>query len=215
MTPVALLDLRAVYQNGQVKITWNFPPDAPETVHIYAVKSRNEQIELDLRSHIARDLCECNSGYSFKYGYGNGVKKVEFCVYLSDHGETEPDMRYLSGMKECFTGVIVGKAKVTYEIKNKPCGAGLIESRIILQSTADIDPGILGYSYNFNGKEIAVEFPGKIHRGITRYPPIILIDGADPFIKVVAGLNPDISVVQQKISGWRSFMVNLLKKGRY
>ena len=217
MTPIALLNLRAVYQNEQVKMTWKFPSNAPETVHIYAVKSRKEQIELDLRSHIVKDLRECNSGHSFKYNNisGNDVKKVEFCVYLSDHNETSPDIRILSGMSDCFTSVIAGEADVIYQIKNKPCGAGLIGTQIILQSSAEIDPGILGYSYNFNGKEIAVEFPGKIHNGITEYPPIVLIDTADPLVKVVAGMNSDVSVVQEKISCWRSFLARLLKKGRY
>lgn len=217
MTPVALLDLRAVYQNGQVKMTWKFPPDAPETVHIYAVKSRKEQIELDLRSHIAKDLRECNGGHSFKYSNisGNDVKKVEFCVYLSSHNDTSPDIRLLSGMSDCFVRVIAGEADVVYQIKNKPCGGGLVGTKIILQSSADIDPGILGYSYNFNGKEIVVEFPGKIHNGITEFPPIALIDIADPLVKVVAGMNSDVSVVQEKISFWRSFLARLLKKSRY
>lgn len=217
MTPVALLDLRAVYQNGQVKMTWKFPSDAPETVHIYAVKSRKEQIELDLRSHIAKDLRECNGGHSFKYNNlaGNDVKKVEFCVYLSSHDDASPDIRMLSGMSDCFASVIAGEADVIYQIKRKPCDDGLIGTQIVLQSSAEIDPGILGYSYNFNGKEIAVEFPGKIYNGITEYPPIALIDTADMLVKVVAGMNSDVSVMQQRISFWRSFLARLLKKSRY
>lgn len=216
MIPVALLDLRAVYQNGQVKMTWKFPPDAPETVHIYAVKSRTEQIELDLRSHIAKDLRDCNSGHSFKYSHiaGNDVKKVEFCVYLSSRNDMPPDIRLLSGMSDFFVSVLAGEADVIYQIKNIPFGGGLVVTKIILQSSADIDPGILGYSYNFNGKEIAVEFPEKINRGITEFPPIVLIDSADPLVKVVAGMNSDVSVEQGKISFWRSFLASLLKKSR-
>lgn len=217
MAPVALLDLKSVYQNGQVKMTWKFPPNAPETVHIYAVKSRNEQIELDPRFHIAKDLRECNGGHSFKYSdiSGNDVKKVEFCVFLSSHNDMSPDIRQLSAMSECFSSVITGEADVKYHIRNKTCGAGLVRTQIVLQSSAEIDPGILGYSYNFNGREIAVGFPGRIHSGITEYPPIVLLETADPIVKVVAGMNSDISVIQEKISFWRSLLARLLKKSRY
>lgn len=217
MTPVALLGLRAVYQSGQVKMTWKFPSDSPETVHIYAVKSHKDQLELDLRSHIAKDLRECNGGYSFKYNNlsGNDVKKVEFCAYLSSHNETSPDISKLSGMSDCFASVIAGEADVVFQIKRKPCGCGLVGTKIILQLSADVDPGILGYSYNFYGKEIAVEFPGKIHNGITEFMPIALIENADPVVKVVAGMNSDVSVEQKRISFWRSFLARLLKKSRY
>ena len=214
MKPVALLNLRAVYQNGQVKMTWDFPPKAPETVHIYAVKQRNEQLELDIFSHIAKNLSECNGAYSFKYNNisGNDVKKVEFCVYLSDHNETSPDTRTLNGMSDCFISVITGEAVVIYQIKNKPCGAGLMGTQIVLQSSADIEPGILGNSYKFDEKEITVEFPGKIHNGITKYPPIVLVNTVDLLVKVVAGMNFDVSVKEQKISCWRGFPARLLKK---
>lgn len=217
MTPVALIDLRAIFQNGQVKMTWKFPSDAPETVHIYAVKSHKELLELDLRSHIAKDLRECNGGFSFRYNnlMGNDVKKVEFCVYLSSHNDSSPDIRILSEIGDYFTSVIAGGANVIYQFKSKPCGSGLTGTKIILQSSADIDPGILGYSYNFYGKEIALEFPGKIHKGITEYVPVALIDSADPLVKVVAGMNSDITVEQERISFWRSFLARILKKSRY
>lgn len=217
MPPIALVGLRAVYQNGQVRMMWDFPPNAPETVHIYAVKSRKEQLELDLRFHKTKDLRECSSGFSFQYSNisGNDVKTVEFCVYLSDHNEAAPDVRALNGMSECFIRVITGQADVIYQIRNKPLGSGLVYTQFVLKSTAEIDPGILGYSYHFNEKEIAVEFPGKIRSGITEYPPVVLTDHADPLVKVVAGLNSDIYVAQQKISGWRSFLARLLKKSRY
>lgn len=213
MPPVAFEELRAVYQNGQVRMMWDFPANAPETVHIYAVKSRKDQLELDLHSHIAKDLRECSSGYSFKYNSksGNDVKTVEFCVYLSDHNETTPDVRALGRMNECFTSVITGQAEVIYQIKSKPLDFGLVRTSFVLHSTADIDPGILGYSYSFNEKEIYVEFPGKIRVGITEYPPVVLTDRADPYVKVVTGLNSDIYVEQKKISGWKSFLARLLK----
>lgn len=217
MKPVALHDLKAVCQNGHVQMTWKYPAEAPDTVHIYAVKSHTKPMELDLNRHIAKYLRECSYGYSFKYGdiSGNDVKKVEFCVYLAGHNESLPDIHLLSEVSECFVNVIVGTASVVYRLKNKPCGGGLMMTSIILQSSADIDPGILGYSYNFNGSEITVEFPGKINCGITRYPPIVLIDTADPLVKVVAGTTSDVSIRQGKISFWRSILVRLFNKGRY
>ena len=205
MTVIPLLDLRANYQSGQVRMTWKFPQNAPETVYIYSARRSGENVEFDMRTHISKDLRDCAGGLSFEYsGFSDSdVKQVTFCVFLADRNYNTPNMRVIRSQKECFINVIIGEAYISYDVRSKPCGGGLSEHRIWVRSLCEIDEGILGYAYNFNGREITVELPGKVSGGITEYPRFYLTDTVPPVITVVGGRNSDIAVENKKISFFR------------
>lgn len=201
MAVTPLINLCASYQNGKVRMTWRFPPNAPETVYIYSVRMSGEQLELDMRTHISKDLRDCAGGLSFEYGgFSNSdVKQVIFCAFLAERNFNTPNIRSIQSQKECFVSVIIGEAYVTYDIRIKPCGDGISAHHIWVRSSSEIDAEILGYMYDFNGKNITVEFPGKISGGITEYPVIYLLETIQPVIQVVGGRNSDITVQAKKI----------------
>jgi hypothetical protein len=195
-------------------MNWSFPPVAPETVHIYTVKGGAESGELDLKTHIAKDLRDCGGGYAFDYKNtsGSDVREIVFCVYLSEHNDNSPDIRALRKLGGCFVRVVFGRANISYEIKTKACDGRLEAAFIRLQSSAEIAAGILGYSYDFFGKEISVAFPGKISAGISEYPMILLAENSKPIVKIVSGSNSDVSLVQRKIPFWQLFLSRIFKK---
>lgn len=198
-----LLDLRASYVNGQVRMTWKYPPNAPDTVYIYGVKQNGGELALDQRTLVTKSLRDCNTGLTFDYtgAAGADVKSVTYCVFLSGRNLSAPSMRSLQALGSCFVDVTVGQAEVQFDVKSKPCGGGFVGYRIITRSSSSFDPGILGYSYEFNRKEITVEFPGKVESGITEYPAIYLLENTPPpIVRLINRGNMDVSVERAKIS---------------
>jgi len=82
----ALIDPRANYLNGIVRLTWRFPVNAPESVHIFGIRHCGDEVFFDPRFHLTKDLRDCGSGISFDYSgvYDVDVKRVTFCVFLAD-----------------------------------------------------------------------------------------------------------------------------------
>ena len=203
---VGLLDLRASYFNGQVNMSWQFPRNAPEAVHIYGVKRVGNEAELDARDRITKDLRDCTNGLSFEYsGISNAdVRNVTFCVFLAARNLTSPNIRALQALGGCFVSVIIGRAYVQYDIICKFIGADLYSHQINLSSSSSFEPGILGYSYNFNGKPMVVELPGRVESGMRRYPPIYLSRYTEPpYVCLLDGANADVAIERRKISGYR------------
>jgi len=206
MAVTELIALRANYIGGQVRMTWRFPPSAPETVHIYGVKRAGEDISLDARFRISKDLRDCSGGLSFDYSGISSVdvKLVTFCVFLEDRNFNSPNMRALQSMKGCFTDVIIGRADVLYDVFSKPCAGELTSHRIVVKSSSTFDAGILGYSCDFYGKDIRLELPGSIGSGISQYPQIYLPrQSAPPVVCMWGGANADVMITRKKISVFR------------
>jgi len=91
-----------------------------------------------------------------------------------------------------------------FDVKSKPCGAELISHRLIIKSSSTFDTGVLGYMYYFNGREIAVEFPGKVDRGINIYPLIYLSKASlAPVVCLIGGTNGDVTIENGKIKHFR------------
>ena len=197
MPVAALQKLRANYSNGQINMNWQYPPNAPETVFIHGVIQSGNEMTLDPRVRISNDLCNCTNGFSFDYSSISSidVKKVMLCAYLSDRNSAVPGIRELQTLSECFVSVTIGRADVLFNVKSKPCGEGLTEHKISIDSSASFEAGILGYSYQFNGKSITIEFPGRIDRGATDYPAIYLMEDSNPpVVCIVDGMNTDITI---------------------
>lgn len=206
MAATGLIDVHADYFHGQVRMTWRFPLNAPETVHIYGVKQSGAELELDPRLRITKDLRECSSGISFDYNVVSNVdvRRVTFCVFLAERNYNSPNIRALQSIGGCFASVIIGHGNVFYDIKSKDCGGGFVSFQIIIKSTSTFDAGILGYTYNFNGKDITIELPGRIDNGTTSYPPIYLMrDSSPPSVCLTDGSNADVTIMQRKISTFR------------
>ena len=206
MAVTGLIDVHADYFHSQVRMTWRFPLNAPETVHIYSVKQSGAELEFDRRVRITKDLRECNSGISFEYNVVSNVdvKRVTFCVFLAERNFNSPNIRALQSMGGCFVSVIIGRGDVFYDIKSKDCGGGFVSHQIYIKGTSTFDAGILGYTYNFNGKDITIELPGKIDSGVKSYPPIYLMrDSGPPSVCLTDGSNADVTVMQRKISTFR------------
>jgi len=206
MQIAALTDLYAKYTNGQVRMSWGYPKGAPEAVHIYCIKYNGNEPQIDIRTHISNALNNCLEGMNFDYkGINNiDVRSVTYCVFLANRNYNNPNIRELQALGGCFVKVTIGRADVFYDVKSKPSGEGFISHRISISSSASFDAGILGYSYEFNGTDIAVEFPGGVIDGTTKYPAIYLPESSpSPVVCVVDGSNADISVSYKKISGFR------------
>jgi hypothetical protein len=214
MAAVALVNLKGRYVDGRVALSWGYPPGAPETVHIYPVKRRGAADELDMRRHISKDLRDCPTGITFEYDDASDgdVKKREFCVYLSEHGDMSPDAKTLFKSQDFRVTVSIGEADVHYDIRTKKVDNGLKSCVIRLQSSAEIDPEILGYSFDFNGQEIMVSFPERIYPKKTEYPPIYLPEHSHPEIRVVSGENADVSVTPKKISMRLTALLRIFKR---
>ena len=203
---VELLDLRANYLGGQVRMTWGFPKDSPISVHIFAVRQSGAEMTFDPRFRITKDLRDCNDGITFDYSGVSDVdiKKITFCAFLADRNLNMPNVRALQSMPGCFVSVTIGQADVFFDVKSKPASGELISHQIVIKSSSSFDQGILGYSYNFNGKEITVELPGRISSGQSVYPPIYLIaSSAHPYVCLVGGANSDVMISQRKIRVFR------------
>jgi len=203
MAVTELIDLRANYIGGQVRMTWRFPSHPPETVHIFGVRRAGEEISIDPRVRISKDLRDCSGGISFDYSGISSVdvKRVTFCVFLADRNFNSPNMRALQLMKGCFTDVIIGRADVLYDVTSKPGAGELTSHRIVVKSSSTFDAGILGYSCDFNGKDITLELPGGIGSGISQYPPIYLPrHSAPPVVCLARGANADVMIARKKIS---------------
>jgi len=187
-------------------MTWRFPPDAPETVHIYGVKQNGDSIAFDNSTPISKNLRDCNSGYSFDYSSISSfdVKRVIFCVFLADRNFNSPNMRVFQSMSRCFVSVIIGRANVQYDVRSKPCGSILSSHRILVRSSSTFDAGILGYSYDFKSKDITIELPGQIKNGLNEYPLIYLPrESMPPDVCLAGGSNSDIMVENKRISTFR------------
>jgi len=208
MAIIELQDLRASYFGGQVRMFWNFPKNAPETVHIYGLNRSGGEPEIDQRMRISKDLRDCSSGITFDYsGFSSvDVRRVTFCVFLASRNYPPPEMPMLKTKSGCFVDVVVGRAVVHYDIASKSCGGELVSHRIAVRSSSTFDPGLLGYYYNFYGKDIMIELPGHIASGIRAYPPIYLLrETAPPIVCMTGGDNADVAIERRKISGirWR------------
>ena len=213
MDPIAFHDLRASFRKGQIHMTWQCPPSAPDTIHIFPCSDPAADLKLETNGHIVKNLSDCVNGFSFegKRGLGSDVKKVSFCVYLAERNDNTPNERILQSSPNFFVSVITGGANIAYDMKKKAGGGGLSQYRIWVGSSAEIESGILGYSYYFYDREISVGFPGLIKAGITEYPPIYLINTAEPEIGIIGGSNADISVIRKKLSFWQ----RVLKSKKY
>ena len=201
-----LLELQAFYLNGMVRMTWRYPINAPGAVHIYCVRQSGDEIAFDNRFRITRDLRDCSNGISFEYsGISNvDVMKVTFCVFLADRNFNAPAIRSLLTMPRCFISVTIGRAHVLYDIKSKPCSADLMSHKAIIKSSSSFDAGILGYSYDFNGKNITVEFPGRVSSGINVYPPIYLPRSTrTPIVCLVGASNNEVILAYKRITTFR------------
>ena len=201
-----LIDLRANFLNGTVRMTWRFPSNAPEAVHIYGIRQSGNEISFDPRFHITRELRDCGSGIAFDYSGVSDVdvKRVTFCVFLAERNFNSPDLRIAQMIPGCFVSVITGRATVLFDVKSKPCGPDLANHRLVVKSSSTFDAGILGYMHYFNGKGIAAELPGRIDRGIRIYPPIYLQRAAQPpVICLIGGTNGDINIERGKIAALR------------
>ncbi|MDR1299755.1 MAG: hypothetical protein LBJ84_05835 [Oscillospiraceae bacterium] len=203
MAAVALIDLNGGFQDGKVRLNWRYPPSAPESVHIYPVRRRGGMAELVMGGHISRYLRDCPSGISFAYddaAGGGDVKKRDFCVYLSGHNDLSPDMEALMSNGEFIVTISIGQAGVVYDIRSKTVEDGLMCHSIRLQSSAVIDEGVLGYSFDFFGVEMTAPFPGRVPQGKIEYPPIYLPTQAGLSIVLASGRNADISVAPGSVS---------------
>jgi hypothetical protein len=171
-----------------------------------------------MRGHIEKKLKDCNDGVVFDLmgGVGSDVKKMDFCAFLANPGEDVPEARVLQSMPNSFASVVTGEARISYDfrkssVKKKTWDRILSQYRIWLQSSAEIEAGLLGYTYFFHGKAISFTFPGAVLRGIVEYPPIYLPLEATPMVELIHGGNTDVSVIRQNFS----IIIRWFKRKKY
>jgi hypothetical protein len=185
-----------------VRLSWRYPPNAPESVHIYPVRFRDGGAQLVTGGHITRYLRDCPDGCSFNYDDATGgadVMKRDFCVFLAGHNDLTPDAGALLSSPEYLVTVSIGRARIEYEIRSKSVEWGMRAHRVRLRSSAEIDAGILGYTFDFYGMEMTAPLPGHIHQGKTEYPPLYLPEGAHIALTLANGRNTDISVYPGRV----------------
>jgi len=204
---LALKNLKATYQTGRVKLSWQVPIGAPDTVHIFRVARQAEVLELDYNFHLDPLLRDVVNGCEFEcpQSITGGVSKMSFCVYLSEHTDVKPNLPLLQSSPDFFVSVTAGSARVSYYMPPKRINSQLVSYTLMLESDADIDVGVLGYCYFFNGMRIEVDFPGRINRGLTVYEPVFLPENSNPQIFLIDQNTINIFIQTKKFSRWRLF----------
>jgi hypothetical protein len=197
---VALLDLSGRYVNGEVSLSWKFPPYAPEAIYIYPIYGNGSERRVSVAGMSERLLRDAPAGVRFKHHVNSprDVTRCEFLVFLGQSGERPPELESLMDDPGYTVTVTVGSATVFYWIKSKSVENGFEKHIISLRSDYSLEQGILGYSFASVGRRFATVFPGPIDRGKHRYPPFFTYAGANVLVEVVRGANTDVQAIARK-----------------
>jgi hypothetical protein len=149
-----------------------------------------------------RLLRDVPSGTRFKHQVKSvhDVVRCEFLVFLGQSGEALPELDRLINTPEYIVTVIVGSAKVFYEIKAKRVENGFEKHIVTIQSAYSMEQGILGYTFLYAGQRFSTAFPGEIVRGKRKYPPFYTCPAANVLVEVVGGSNSEVSTETKKLS---------------
>ncbi|MDR3278565.1 MAG: hypothetical protein LBT12_07300 [Oscillospiraceae bacterium] len=214
MEMTALLDLMGRYADGKVTLKWRYPPGAPECVHIYPAQRAGDRFLIARDKHMRVDLKDAQTGWSFDYNVaGGGVKARLFCVYLAAKNEIPPDDQLLVSREADFVVTVsIGRAHILYSLSEKQLPDGLSAHFLRLQTSAEIEFGVLGYAWDFNGLRMAAPLPGSIHPGKHMYPAFYLPTGLYPAVELVGGANSDVTIAEGKVSFGLFSKIKLSKK---
>jgi hypothetical protein len=113
---------------------------------------------------------------------------------------------------EFMVTISIGQAAVEYDIRQREAGDGLVGHTIRLCSSAVIDEGVLGYSFNFYGVDMIAPLPGRVPQGKVEYPPVYLPPSSRIDIVLAGGRNADISLVPGTVSMGMSGMFKSSKR---
>ncbi|MCL2577105.1 MAG: hypothetical protein FWE27_03535 [Defluviitaleaceae bacterium] len=202
MQPIALLNLSGKYVNGEVSLSWKYPPQSPDTVYVLPVcgtGATRRANTTEMSEHMLRDV---TSGTKFKYQFRSphGVMRCEFLVFLGNSGDDIPNMERLLDNPALTVTVTVGNAIVFYDVKTTKVENDFVKHIITLKSSCSMEQGILGYSFASCERRFSAPFPGAIERGKRKYPPFYTRVGSDVFVEVVNGTNADVQTIAKPIS---------------
>jgi hypothetical protein len=197
---VAFESLSARYSNGEISISWKFPPQAPDTVYIlpiYSVGHTRRAGVAEMSEHLLRDVV---SGTRFKYAVKSpcDVTRCEFLVFLGNSDESRPDFSKLIENPAFTVKTTVGHATVYYDIKSKKAENNFAKHIISLHSSYTLEEGILGYTFTTAGQRFSAPFPGAVKRGKRKYPPFFTKTGEDVTVEVVGDANADVAAIRRK-----------------
>jgi hypothetical protein len=195
--PVSLLDLSGRYVNGEVSLSWRYPPGAPDTIYIYPIYGISSERKVSISGMTQQLLRDAPFGYKFVHQVSNprDVTRCEFLVFLGTGGETPKMLENMIDNPDYTVTVIVGSATVFYSIKTKKIENDFEKHIISLKSDYSMEPGILGYTFTSVGQQFTAAFPGTIERGKYKFPPFFTYVGAHVSVRVVGGTNADVYAV--------------------
>lgn len=199
MQPVAFLNLTGKYVNGEVSLSWKYPPQSPDTVYIlpvYGTGLARRANTAEISEYMLRDV---TTGTKFKHQVrsAHDVTRCEFLVFIGQSGEDLPAVERLLDNPAFAVTVTVGCATVYYDVKTSKAENDFVKHIITVKSSFRMEQGILGYSFTSGGRRFFAPFPGAIERGKRKYPPFYTRTGADVLVEVVNGTNADVEILNR------------------
>ncbi|MCL2386869.1 MAG: hypothetical protein FWC89_04870 [Defluviitaleaceae bacterium] len=202
--PIALQNISGKYANGEVVISWKFPPHSPDTVYVvpvYGVGAGRRANAAEMQEYPLRDA---TSGTKFKHTVRSAfdVTRCEFLVFLGQGSADLPDLERLLDNPAFTVTVTVGYATIYYDVKTSKSENDFVKNIITLKSAFSLEEGILGYSFTSGGRRFSAPFPSVIERGKRKYPPFLTRANADIRVEVVNGTNADVQAVSKSLSSF-------------
>ena len=212
---VALKNLRGSFLAGQINLSWQCPPQVPDTVYICpVVRDGYNSCAVDKAHQVIRPLNKAPSGVKFPFNAISGVSRREFVVFAADSTAPAPDNSAFSSCgEEYFVSVVIGDSKVTVNIDRKVFAQeNLVRYKINLHCTESIAHGVLGYRYNYGGRDVSVVFPGNVPQGKTVYPPFFIPSEASLSVCTLLKERCDIDISYGDTKPVKKTLMNFFKK---
>lgn len=203
MRPVALVNLKARYLDGEVIFSWTAPPTTPDTVYILPVISVGETRRINLADVKECKLRDYVTGIRFKFDAksSDDVTRCEFLVFLLNSDTDIPAQERLLNNSDFCVSVTAGAGTIYYDIKSKNVGSGFVRHEITLKSDCRIAEGILGYTFSSDGVKFCIPFPGGIGIGKKKYPPFFTKSDGDVYLEIVNASNSDVQMIKKPLGG--------------
>jgi len=198
MPPIAMENLSAKFNNGEITLTWSFPSQAPDSVFVVPVLGAGAARRIITQETMQYALSNVVNGVRFRHNNRSphDVSRCEYIVYLDPAGSPMPDFSRMMHNPAFFVTMTAGKAMVYFSVKTKKAEKGFERHTISLQSQFSIEQGIMGYTFTLGHRPFSAVLPGAIISGKHKYPPFFTQEGSNINVGVIGGANPDVVAIR-------------------
>ncbi len=173
-----------------IRFSWNCPNNVPEFVCIIPAVNCSNDIDLKhLKKLATRDYA---TGFDFPFANCCSVENQIFYIYAVTQGQTIDKSILNDERYRC--SVVVGSADIQYELQSIEINNEMSKWEVVVNSSAIISEGILGYAYTWRDKNFVIAIPGVVKNEKTRYLPFYLPNGVVPKIQPMSGHNPSLTI---------------------